>query len=88
MFTDQLYFFVFYLNFISQAHLKGQLYLPPFSSSKSQLFMFTGPVQFSLFMHPDQAQNTLSGIQGQEATAVAVIFVTALTSSRKTTKYK
>ena len=34
-------------------------------------------VQFSLFMHPDQAQNTSSGIQGQEATAVAVIYVTA-----------
>jgi len=45
-------------------------------------------VQFSLFMHPDQAQNTLSGIQGQEATAVAVIYVTAPTSSRKTTKCK
>ena len=44
--------------------------------------------QFSLFMHPDQAQNTSSGIQGQEATAVAVIYVTAPTSSRKTTKYK
>jgi len=29
-------------------------------------------VQFSLFMHSDQAQNTWSGIQGQEATAVAV----------------
>jgi len=28
-------------------------------------------------MHPDQAQNILSGIQGQEATAVAVIYVTA-----------
>ena len=41
----------------------------------------------SLFMHPDQAQNTSSGIQGQEATAVAVIYVTAPTSSRKTTKY-
>jgi len=27
-------------------------------------------------MHPDQAQNTSSGIQGQEATAVAVIYVT------------
>ena len=34
-------------------------------------------LQFSLFMHPDQAQNTSSGIQGQEATAVAVIYVTA-----------
>jgi len=34
-------------------------------------------VQFSLFMHPNQAQNTLSGIQGQEVTAVAVIYVTA-----------
>jgi len=45
-------------------------------------------VQFSLFMHPDQAQNTLSGVQGQEATAVAVIYFTAPTSSRKTTKYK
>ena len=45
-------------------------------------------VQFSLFMHPDQAQNTLSGIQRQEATAVAVIYVTTPTSSRKTTKYK
>jgi len=33
--------------------------------------------QFSLFMHPNQAQNTLSGIQGQEATAAAVIYVTA-----------
>ena len=33
-------------------------------------------VQFSLFMHPDQAQNTPSGIQGQEATAAAVIYVT------------
>ena len=31
----------------------------------------------SLFMHPDQAQNTSSGKQGQEATAVAVIYVTA-----------
>ena len=30
-------------------------------------------VTVSLFMHPDQAQNTSSGIQGQEATAVAVI---------------
>ena len=30
-------------------------------------------VHFSLFLHPDQAQNTLSGIQGQEATAIAVI---------------
>jgi len=28
-------------------------------------------------MHPDQAQNTSSGIQGQEVTAVAVIYVTA-----------
>jgi len=28
-------------------------------------------------MHFDQAEHTLSGIQGQEATAVAVIFVTA-----------
>jgi len=37
-------------------------------------------------MHPDQAENTLSGIQGQEATAAAVIYVTAPTSSRKTTK--
>ena len=35
--------------------------------------------QFSWFMHPDQAQNTSSGIQGQEATAVAVIYVTAPT---------
>jgi len=39
-------------------------------------------VQFSLFVHPDQAQNTLSGIQGQEATAVAVIYVTAPTYMR------
>jgi len=39
-------------------------------------------------MHPDQAQNTLSGIQGLKATAVAVIYVPAPTSSRKTTKYK
>ena len=31
-------------------------------------------------MHPDQAQNTSSGIQGQEATAVAVIYVTDLGS--------
>ena len=31
-------------------------------------------------MHPDQAQNISSGIQGQEATAVAVIYVTAHTS--------
>jgi len=31
-------------------------------------------------MHPDQAQNTSSGIQGQEATAVAVIYVTAPTT--------
>jgi len=30
-------------------------------------------------MHPEQAQNTFSGIQGQEATAVAVIYVTAPT---------
>ena len=37
-------------------------------------------VQFSLFMHPDQAQNTLSGIQGQEATAVAVLYVTVPTT--------
>jgi len=29
--------------------------------------------QFSLFLHSDQAHNTLSGIQGREATAVAVI---------------
>jgi len=36
-------------------------------------------VTVSLFMHPDQAQNTSSGIQGQEATAVAVIYVTAPT---------
>jgi len=35
--------------------------------------MCNNPVQFSLFLHPDQAQNTLSEIQGQEATAVAVI---------------
>ena len=35
-----------------------------------------------------QSQNTLSGIQGQEATAVADIYVTAPTISRKTTKYK
>jgi len=42
-------------------------------------------MKFSLFMHPDQAQNTLSGIQGQEATAAAVIYITAPTSSRKTT---
>ena len=34
---------------------------------------FECSVQFSVFMHPDQAQNTLSGIQGQEETAVAVI---------------
>jgi len=27
-------------------------------------------VQFSLFLHPDQAQNTSSGIQGQEAFAI------------------
>jgi len=39
-------------------------------------------------MHPDQAQSTSSGIQGQEATAVGVIYVTAPTSSRKTTKYR
>jgi len=30
-------------------------------------------VQFNLFLHPDQAQNTSSGIQGWEATAVAAI---------------
>jgi len=36
--------------------------------------------QFSLFLHPDQAQNTLSGIQGQEAPAVAVINDTAPTA--------
>jgi len=30
-------------------------------------------------MHPDQAQKTFSGIQGLEATAVAVIYVTAPT---------
>jgi len=41
----------------------------------SSVFFF----QFSLFLHPDQAQNTLSGIQGQEATAVIVIYVTAPT---------
>jgi len=39
-------------------------------------------VQFSFFMHPDQAQNTSSGIQGQEATAVAVIYVTAAKRGR------
>ena len=39
--------------------------------------------QFSLFMHPDQAQNTSSGIQGQEATAVAVIYVTAPNSGNR-----
>ena len=30
-------------------------------------------VQFSLFLQPDEAQNTLSGIQGREVTAVAII---------------
>ena len=35
-------------------------------------------VQFT-FLHSDQAQNTLSGIQGQETMAVAVIYVTAPT---------
>jgi len=30
-------------------------------------------VQFSLFLHPDQEQNTSSEMQGQEAKAVAVI---------------
>jgi len=35
--------------------------------------------EVSLFMHPDQAQNTSSGIQGQEATAAAVIYVTCCT---------
>jgi len=25
--------------------------------------IYLGNIQFSLFMHPDQAQNTLSGIQ-------------------------
>jgi len=29
--------------------------------------------QFSLFLYPDQARNTSSGMQGLEATAVAVI---------------
>jgi len=33
----------------------------------------------SVYFCIDQAQNTLSGIQGQEATAVAVIYVTAPT---------
>jgi len=47
-----------------------------------------GQVQFSSFMHPDQAQNTLSEIQGQEATAEDVMYVTAPTSSRKRTKCK
>jgi len=36
---------------------------------KIQIF-FLG---FSLFMHPDQAHNTQSGMQGQEATALAII---------------
>ena len=31
------------------------------------------PVQLSLFLHPDQLQNTLSGMQGQGATAVPTI---------------
>jgi len=43
-------------------------------------------VQFIYASRP--STNTLSGIQGKEATAVAVIYVTAPTSSRKTTKYK
>jgi len=30
-------------------------------------------VQFSSFLHSNQAQNTSSGMQGQEATAIAVI---------------
>ena len=30
-------------------------------------------IQLSLFLHPDQAQNTSSEMHGQEATAVAVI---------------
>ena len=73
-------------------------YMVSFGFSKKKLFGTLPPVlnkpmgfitvQFSLFMHPDQAQNTSSGIQGQEATAVVVIYVTAPTSSRKTTKYK
>jgi len=41
--------------------------------------IFKNFAQFSLFMHPDQAQNTLSGIQGQAATAIAVIYVTGPT---------
>ena len=52
------------------------------SCARQQLKGFTRfklRIQFSLFMHPDQAQNTSSGIQGQEATAVAVIYVTAPT---------
>ena len=34
-------------------------------------------------MHPDQAQNALSGIQGQETTAVAVIYVTVTVIHRR-----
>jgi len=33
----------------------------------------TFTVQFNIFLHPDQAENTQSGMQGQETTAVAVI---------------
>jgi len=66
----------------------GSGYVSSSSWDRFDSFVFMFTVQFSLFMHPDQAENTSSGIQGQEATAVAVIYVTAPRSSRKTTKYK
>ena len=59
----------FWHVFANQINILKPCWAPQFS------FFF----QFSLFLHPDQAQNTLSGIQGQEATAVIVIYVTAPT---------
>jgi len=51
-------------------------YVSRFSHLLTKLALIPhGPVtvQFSLFLYPNQAQNTSSGIQGLEATAVAVI---------------
>jgi len=41
-----------------------------------QLHQRVSSVQFSLFLYPDQVQNTSSEMQRQEATVVAVILVT------------
>jgi len=39
-------------------------------------------------MHPDQAQNTSSGIQGQEATAVAVMTLQEHDQNAKVTAHR